>query len=138
MAEYIEREKVLALSEDFEALIYDGADEIFFEYIPIDKVKTLPAADVLPRDEAITMGAELAAMHGSNATSQQLEEAYLKGVEDGMTRRDVRPVAHGKWIFCGGTWEGANILKCSECGATVYYEERNFCPNCGADMREES
>lgn len=54
------------------------------------------AADVLPRDEAITMGAELAAMHGSDATSQQLEEAYLKGVEDGMTRRDVRPVVRCK------------------------------------------
>ena len=55
-------------------------------------IEAIPAADVLPRDEAIKIGAELAAMHGSDATSQQLEEAYLKGVEYGMTRRDVRPV----------------------------------------------
>lgn len=58
----------------------------------LEEVEVYPAADVLPRDEAIKMGAELAAMHGSDATSQQLEEAYLKGVEEGMTRRDVRPV----------------------------------------------
>ena len=48
MAEYIEREAVLALAEDYEEVIGDGADKIFFEYIPVDKVRSLPAADVRP------------------------------------------------------------------------------------------
>lgn len=96
----------------------------------LEEVELYPAADVLPRDEAITMGAELAAMHGSDATSQQLEEAYLKGVEDGMTRRDVRPVVHGRWknIIQGIIPSG----QCSNCGA--WDKVTRFCPNCGADM----
>lgn len=96
-------------------------------------IDAIPAADVLPRDEAITMGAELAAMHGSDATSQQLEEAYLQGVEYGMTRRDVRPVVRGRWEYNPGD----NIPYCSEC-MMPQDSECNFCPNCGADMREEN
>ena len=46
MAEYIEREKVLALADDFELQLPD--DEIFFSYIPIGAVRKLPAADVRP------------------------------------------------------------------------------------------
>ena len=37
--------------------------------------------------------------------------------EEDVTRLlslDVRSVVRGQWIFCGGTWEGANIFKCSE------------------------
>lgn len=99
-----------------------------------ERMKSIPAADVLPRDEAIKMGAELAAMHGATPEQQQLEEAYLKGVEDGMTRRNVRPVVRGKWTRidyepCGHDY------KCSVCGwnndmPTLY------CPNCGAMMEE--
>lgn len=59
-------------------------------------IENIPAADVLPRDEWIKLGAELAAMHEATPDQQQLEEAYLKGVEYGMTRRDVRPV-----VTCG-------------------------------------
>ena len=48
---------------------------------------------------------------------------------------DVRPVVRGKWIdHQEGRWIYA---KCSECG-TVHDVKSNFCPNCGADMREES
>ena len=83
MAEYIEREATIERLAKLMQLQASTARAI---------IEAIPAADVLPRDEAIKMGAELAAMHGSDATSQQLEEAYLKGVEDGMTRRDVRPV----------------------------------------------
>lgn len=103
----------------------------------------IPAADVLPRDEAIKMGAELAAMHGSDATSQQLEEAYLKGVEYGMTRRNVRLVLRGKWRFEEGDGETCSDgWVCSACSYgfhthVPYFEDFNFCPNCGADMREE-
>ena len=50
---------------------------------------------------------------------------------------DVRTVARGKWIY--DHW---CEFKCSNCGAwsksEPYRGRENFCPNCGADMREES
>ena len=45
---------------------------------------------------------------------------------------DVRPVVRGKWIING--WS----IRCSECRYDMLFSVRNFCPNCGADMREES
>ena len=58
---------------------------------------------------------------------------------------DVKPVSKGKWIF---VLEGvlSTIYRCSHCGN--YFAEhsdtlnagrgdKKFCPNCGADMREE-
>jgi hypothetical protein len=45
---------------------------------------------------------------------------------------DVRPVVRGKWINNG--W----YFRCPECGHDVLFSIRNFCPNCGADMREGS
>ena len=50
---------------------------------------------------------------------------------------DVRPVVRGKWEY--DHW---CEFKCSNCGAwsksEPYHGRENFCPNCGADMREES
>lgn len=56
---------------------------------------------------------------------------------------DVRPVVRGKWIDMG------DFISCSSCNATHLKEfesdygkamrldaRTNFCPNCGADMRE--
>lgn len=58
---------------------------------------------------------------------------------------DVVPVRHGRWIDTG------DFISCSECNATRMKEflcdygvarrldvRTNYCPNCGADMREES
>ena len=40
----------------------------------------------------------------------------------------------GKWILCHDTY----FSKCSICGDIWLNEEcKNYCPNCGADMREE-
>lgn len=36
----------------------------------------------------------------------------------------------GKWIDCN--WS----IRCSECDYSMPWAVRNFCPNCGADMRE--
>ena len=46
--------------------------------------------------------------------------------------KDITEVKHGKWI--SGT---DYALKCSECGIDDIFEEYNFCPHCGADMRGE-
>ena len=42
---------------------------------------------------------------------------------------NVRPVRYGKWEKHG--W----AIRCSECGYDMPFTVRNFCPNCGADMR---
>lgn len=70
---------------------------------------------------------------------------YVNGYENGLIdaqnfvrnvpAADVRPVVRGKWeLFCGGLdWQ------CSNCNWSTRADiPRNFCPNCGADMREES
>lgn len=52
---------------------------------------------------------------------------------------DVKPVVRGKWI---NTYiQGVHHYRCTNCGE--YIEaiwtanfDYNFCPNCGADMRE--
>ena len=54
---------------------------------------------------------------------------------------DVRPVVRGKWRFekgdgktCGDGW----VCSACNCGFHTnvpYFEDFNFCPNCGADMR---
>ena len=48
---------------------------------------------------------------------------------------DVRPVKRGTWI--ARPYMIGNTQYCSLCGEN-YGMKHNFCPNCGADMREES
>ena len=61
---------------------------------------------------------------------------------------DVRPVRHGRWTHgegdsrwmcsvCKGIENTRLVSKCSACGYQTI-DPRNYCPNCGADMREES
>lgn len=72
---------------------------------------------------------------------------YYKIHTDGCTVElepiytDLVPVVHGDWID-----HFIRDWRCSECGAPIYkvrnvdgycYDDKpNFCPNCGADMRE--
>ena len=66
---------------------------------------------------------------------QNIEKAYMLGVYT-----NTRP--HGKW----NDKKVAFYLECSNCGALVSgyqpnifleNEKLNYCPNCGADMRQE-
>lgn len=64
-------------------------------------------------------------------------ELSLKETIDSVPSADVRPVRHGRWLI--KTIRGDKRTVCSEClleTGTCY--EENFCPNCGADMREKS
>ena len=55
-------------------------------------------------------------------------------IED-IPAADVRPVRRGKWVD-HPRWKWI-YAECSEC-EVVSDVKSNFCPNCGADMREES
>ena len=55
---------------------------------------------------------------------------------------DVREVKRGKWVehHIPFDWMGFTHWTCSECGYGEKEKNINrtkFCPNCGADMREE-
>jgi hypothetical protein len=56
----------------------------------------------------------------------------LDAVED-FPAADVRPVVRARWEYNPGD----NIPYCSEC-MMPQDSECNYCPNCGADMREKS
>lgn len=59
------------------------------------------------------------------------------------TAADVRPVVLGVWekqdanFVCNDVGLYAAAYKCNRCGK-LNIAETNFCPNCGADMMEES
>ena len=59
--------------------------------------------------------------------------AEVRDAFNAIPAADVRPVVRGKWEYNPGD----NIPYCSEC-MMPQDSECNFCPNCGADMREES
>ncbi len=55
---------------------------------------------------------------------------------EGMPTVDAVPVKHGKWIQVGHIEHMQIVYKCSACnGQTIV--DGNFCPNCGARMRDE-
>ena len=65
---------------------------------------------------------------------------------------DAEPVRHGKWTECEYE-NGINFHRCSVCGQLdmyqgiftdsgdrgfIFYYKRQYCPNCGAKMDEET
>lgn len=76
--------------------------------------------------------------------AQQRIDRYL--IEN-IPAADVRPVVRGKWLndFCGKGRFSKRIVQCSLCGNFLDLDgvnagrgDANYCPNCGADMREEN
>ena len=77
---------------------------------------------------------------------------YTTGVWDGClydadlieaaTAVDAVPVVHGRWVLEEMTFDvgGDPMFPCSECKTLSYAHADgrmyNYCPNCGADMRE--
>lgn len=47
-----------------------------------------------------------------------------------LTPADVKPAVRGRWEVT------PLYIKCSECSDSFPLIPQNFCPNCGADMRE--
>jgi len=82
----------------------------------------------------------------------QLQAPTARAIMEAIPADDVRPVVRGKWVDDKGNpvpWDELNkncpnhSAYCSVCGEWLtasdeYPATGNFCPNCGADMREES
>lgn len=60
------------------------------------------------------------------------------GEFDEMTKpldEEIRP--HGEWVLDAVSPHSISWFRCSYCGYKYdAYKQSNFCPNCGADMRE--
>lgn len=65
-------------------------------------------------------------------TEEDMAGAYNEGYACG-SRESEKP--KGEWVFRSGVTCGG-YFKCNKCGE-VERAEKNFCPNCGADMRGE-
>lgn len=59
----------------------------------------------------------------------------LKAAIGKVSPADVRPVVRGRWLH-ETEIEGHACGECSACHKIRVID--NFCPNCGADMREET
>ena len=77
---------------------------------------------------------------GKGETYSQYNEAWqdaLDRAEGAIGNLPSAEPKRGTWIDTGGEEEWyAREYECSECGGTMLGES-NFCPNCGADMREK-
>jgi rubrerythrin len=56
-------------------------------------------------------------------------------IEELQKLTDARPVVRARWIDTDNYYQR---WKCSACGCHTRDAAPNYCPNCGADMREES
>ena len=114
MAEYIDREtaivKAVKCIDNFDPLAYDIKEAI----------KAIPTADVVPRKDYESMERTVDKLNKSLFFLSTIKRNRAKWIYNDMSRRI-----------------------CSNCGNPVAFKlidgnwyEGDFCPNCGADMRE--
>lgn len=77
-------------------------------------------------------------MDGMKGTHRPHDELYgfIERIEE-QPSADVRPAVRGRWSEKPYLLGTTNV--CSVCGENygMPHGKYNFCPNCGADMREE-
>lgn len=86
--------------------------------------------------DADVVCSECTSYYAGNCPSEDSVGCAVKDAPT-LTLDDLRP--KGRWINWGksGTPTYENYGTCSACheDAEIHTEHRNFCPNCGADMR---
>lgn len=107
MTDYIDREAILALIDDWELQLED--DEIYFEYIDPKKVRVLPAADVRPVVKAHWEDVDVSFIDSKNTVGLHAIASMFCPVCERY---------HNEVYWYGEPTDGVN-----------------YCPNCGADMR---
>ena len=76
-------------------------------------------------------------IYGEGHSDEERENDVIEMLES-IPAADVRYVIHSEWeITEVDHAHGHKCFHCPECGHDEWrYEETNFCPNCGVDMRE--
>ena len=101
--------------------------------VPCSEIDKIPTVDAVPVDE-IKLHHVIIDNEGVPEVKLQIGDRYFLLRTDPV---DVREVVHGRWIEeieKNEVFE-SEMVKCSECGQLRFFES-NFCPTCGADMRE--
>ena len=109
------------------------------------KGATIPT-DKARRDELLNVMCWLGEL--PSAQLKPYREGYQTGFNEGYQAgfKDAQPERkRGKWIYSEDEY-GVDGYHCDKCGFFVpwdyvhkfinYIEDYNYCPNCGADMRE--
>lgn len=92
-------------------------------------------AEYIERDRLIEDLTELAKYQ-----TGERQQGILGVIETIRIRKaaDVEPVRYAHWNYCCPI-DGNSYRYCSKCLSAVYdsvlYVSKNYCPNCGADMR---
>lgn len=135
VTDYISREAALELIDNAPIIAGNENETLISAPKLSDKVYCLPAADVVARDCYDRILAE------NDTMRKQLAQI---GKKTGDKMGDVRPVVMGEWVR--GNENRTSPIKdsyiCSVCGEKTLSgfcgnpAKTNFCPNCGADMRQ--
>ena len=120
-------------------------EKYFYEHLDdngmigaMNAIAEMPAADVQP----VKHGRWVAQLNGHVVCTfcgkeQKFSSDFCKHCGADMQGADVQPVKLGQWVFTEKLIQGSpyGSYKCSECMYHVPHKD-NFCPNCGADMRD--
>ena len=87
----------------------------------------------MTRDEAIRHLYTYSSTNGSGQTKQEQHEEAKRIAIEALQQPERKT---GKWLPDKHDMAGYGYFDCSECGAN-FYDVYDFCPNCGADMREQ-
>ena len=92
----------------------------------------------MANSDYISREAAIEALCKAHSPYPRRREISVGAIQD-ISPADVRPVVRGKWIDVSPAH--IKVFRCDQCGEettdTCMDKPRvNFCPNCGADMRE--
>ena len=109
-------------------------DEAFFMAIEaLTNVHNLHSGDLISREDAVNAICK-SWCYVTYMNCPHADDGFRCDGCDDIEAIEALPSAEpktGKWI--DGNWS----IRCSECGYSMPWAVRNFCPNCGADMRGE-
>ena len=86
-------------------------------------------------NDLISRKALIADLRTAKGLGKIIAETIVRFVEKQPTV-DAVEVVHGRWINPYMNRYGHPCHCCSVCGFKASYQDKNYCPNCGADMRE--
>ena len=91
--------------------------------------------EYISKEAALACFSDWIDRYGHEHTADEMVE-YQK-IEE-LPEEDVRPVVRGKWIVhTSDRFPADSTIECDQCHAEQPAGiDDNFCPNCGADMRE--